>query len=107
MIDYDRFAAKNAASAKNWYTNDPKPKKEKQKTPQETIGICDRCHEEKLVRAYRTRQTERMDGAATYGMVVKHYCDDCSPRNRKDENAPPAPSKNDVRNMLRKAKKLL
>ncbi len=106
MIEYDKFANKNAASARDWLAGNENAKKKSRRRPEEpTLGKCDRCKEEKLVKAYRVRRTERMDGAATYGVVVLHYCEECSPRNRRDPNAPPPPSGKEVRNLLRGAKK--
>lgn len=108
MIGYDKFAAKNAASARNWSQSEKKTQNaNKKKTSEPTLGVCDRCHQEKLVFVFKTRRTERMEGAATYGTVVKHYCEECSPKNRRDEHAPPAPTTKQVKNLLRGAKKLL
>lgn len=107
-MNYDRFASKNAAVARDWVEAERTERPQKKRAPAEPkLGICDRCHEEKLVLPFRTRRTERMEGAATYGVVVMHYCEDCSPKNRRDENAPPPPSGRQVKNLLKGMKKRL
>lgn len=113
MAELDSFAAKNAASARNWYTtNETSTKSEfnqkKRNAPAAPkIGKCDKCHEEKEVRAFRVRETAIMNGAATFGTVVKHYCEDCAPKNRNEKDAPEGPNAQAIKNLRRSMKKLL
>lgn len=112
MAELDSFAAKNAASARNWYTHDNNEKnefREKKRTAPAgpKIGKCDKCHEEKEVRAFRIRETEIMNGAATFGTVVKHYCEDCAPKKRNEKDAPEGPNAQAIKNLRRSMKKLL
>lgn len=71
------------------------------------MGICDRCHEEKLVRTIKVREATVMDGAATYGTVIKHICEDCSSKKKNDKNDIPAPSAQALKNLKKSMKKLL
>lgn len=103
----DRFASKNAASARAWAVEDEKNKKEKRHEPSAPkTGVCDKCHREMLVKAYRTRQADVGNGAASFGMVIKYFCEDCAPkfRREKDETVPQL-DKKQVRNLMRSAKK--
>jgi hypothetical protein len=46
------------------------------------------------------------DGAASFGTVVKHLCEDCAPRSKRFEDANvPAMDKKQVKNLMRSAKK--
>jgi hypothetical protein len=46
------------------------------------------------------------DGAASFGTVVKYYCEDCAPKSRaqKDAEVPQLTSKQ-VKNLMKSAKK--
>lgn len=111
MAELDSFAAKNAASARNWYTtnetNDKSEFKKKPRAAEPKTGICDRCKEEKLVKAFRIRETTIMNGAATFGTVIKYYCEDCEPKKRNEKDAPEGPSAQAVKNLKRSMKRLL
>lgn len=112
MSELDSFAAKNAASARNWYTtNETSEKSEFKKRPRTQAapktGTCDRCKEEKLVKAFRVRETTVMNGAATFGTVIKYYCEDCEPKKRNEKDAPAGPSEQAVKNLKKSMKKLL
>src|SRR5574344_353968 len=112
---YDRFSAKNAAMSRAWAELDTDRKKSAgsvvqhhdHKFSEPKMGICDGCHQEALVRPHRSRETDRTEGAASYGTVVKYYCEKCYPKSRRDQDAPPPPSASQVKNMLKCAKKLL
>lgn len=103
----DHFASKNAASARAWAMDDEKKKKEKAHEPAAPkMGVCDKCHREALVRSYRTRQTDVGDGAASFGTVIKHFCEECAPKSRRERDADvPQLDKKQVRNLMRSAKK--
>ena len=92
----DHFAQKIAAQSRAWNMTHEQGK----------MGICDKCHREALVRAFRSRQTDRTDGAASFGTVIKHYCEDCAPKSRaqKDAEVPQLTSKQ-VKNLMKSAKK--
>jgi hypothetical protein len=107
MNDFDRFSAKNAAMSRAWeMTGDKKKEEKKEYKPAEPkMGICDVCKQEALVRPHRSRQTDRTDGAASFGSVVKNYCEKCFPKSKKDLNTPPPPSAKQVKNLLKGAKK--
>lgn len=109
----NRFASKNAAQARAWSMNseerarDDSMAKKKAHEPQPPkMGICDKCHREALLRSYRSRQTDVVDGAASFGTVVKHLCEECAPKSRRerDEDVPQL-DKKQVRNLMRSAKK--
>ncbi|MCQ2054511.1 MAG: hypothetical protein MJY82_04370 [Fibrobacter sp.] len=104
----NHFASKNAASARAWAMDDEKKKKERQ--PHEPaapkMGVCDRCHKEAPVRSYRTRQTDVGNGAASFGTVIKYFCEECAPKSRRERDADvPQLDKKQVRNLMRSAKK--
>ena len=95
----DNFARKIAAQSRAWtMTHDQAKKDRGPRQPAEPkMGICDKCHKEALVRAFRSRQTDRTD---------KHYCEDCAPKSRaqKDAEVPQLTSKQ-VKNLMKSAKK--
>jgi len=103
----NHFAAKNAASARAWGMDENKKKAEKRREPAAPkMGICDKCHEEKLVRSFKTRQTDVGNGAASFGTVIKHYCEDCAPKSRRQQDAEvPQLDKKQVKSLMRSAKK--
>ncbi len=103
----NHFAAKNAAQSRAWAMDDEKQKKEKSREPAPPkMGICDKCHREALVRSYRSRQTDRTEGAASFGVVTKYYCEECAPKSRRERDAEvPQLSNKQVKNLMRSAKK--
>ncbi len=103
----DHFASKNAASARAWAMDDEKKKKERSHEPAAPkMGICDKCHKEALLRSYRSKEMSMSDGAASFGTVVKHLCEDCAPRSKRFEAAPvPTMDKKQVKNLMKSAKK--
>lgn len=106
----DRFARKIAAQSRAWDEISDAPKKPR--TPHEPaepkMGICDKCKQEKLLRAYRTHETVVSDGAASYGTVIKHLCEDCAPKSRREKDAEvPQMDRKQVKNLMRMAKKSL
>jgi hypothetical protein len=47
-----------------------------------------------------------MDGAASFGTVFKHYCEECAPKSRAQKDAEvPQLSNKQVKNLMRSAKK--
>ena len=104
----DAFARKIAAQKRAWEMTHDQDKKEhvRREPAAPKMGICDKCHREALVRAFRSRQTDRTDGAASFGTVIKHYCEDCAPKSRaqKDAEVPQLTSKQ-VKNLMKSAKK--
>ncbi len=103
----DKFYAKNAASARAWAETEKKSKTERPKPQEPKTGICDKCKKEALVRPHRSRETDVKDGAASYGIVVHYYCEDCYPKSRRDTPTEPPMSARQVKNLLRFAKKNL
>ncbi len=102
MSDFERYSAKNSAMGRAWEM-DSKAKK-KVETPREPlVGICEKCKKETQIMPFRSRQTDRTDGAASFGVVVKYYCTDCFPRKKREEA--PALSEKQVKNLLRGARK--
>jgi RNase P subunit RPR2 len=92
------------------FSIDSEKDKQKRNTAREPaapkMGICDKCHKEALLRSYRTREMSMSDGAASFGTVVKHLCEDCAPRSKRFEDANvPAMDKKQVKNLMRSAKK--
>ena len=105
----NRFASKNAAMSRA-FSIDSEKDKQKRNTAREPaapkMGICDKCHKEALLRSYRTREMSMSDGAASFGTVVKHLCEDCAPKSKRFEDANvPAMDKKQVKNLMRSAKK--
>lgn len=103
----DKFASKNAASARALAMTKPKKKEEGPRTPAAPkMGVCDKCRKEALVRSFRTRQADVVDGAASFGTVIKHFCEECAPKSRSERDADvPQMDKKQVRNLMRSAKK--
>ena len=104
----DNFARKIAAQSRAWTMTHEQSKKDRgpRQPAEPKMGVCDKCHKETMVRAFRSRQTDRMDGAASFGTVFKHYCEECAPKSRaqKDAEVPQLTNKQ-VKNLMRSAKK--
>lgn len=104
----NRFASKNAAQARAWAmdTGDKIHERTRHEPQPPKMGICDKCHREALLKSYRSRQTDIVDGAASFGTVVKHLCEECAPKYRRerDEDVPQLNNKQ-VKNLMRSAKK--
>ena len=105
----NRFASKNAAMSRAFSIDSDKDRK-KRISPREPaapkMGICDKCHKEALLRSYRSKEMSMTDGAASFGTVVKHLCEDCAPRSKRVDTAPvPTMDKKQVKNLMRSAKK--
>lgn len=66
---------------------------------------CDRCGCEGATHTIRVRRTERMEGAASYGMVTLHYCEECHTKNQQKDKTAVLPSKKQVKNLLKNARK--
>jgi len=103
----DKFAAKNAAQSRAWSMMEhDKKAREPHKPAAPKMGVCDKCHKEALVKPFRSRQTEHMDGVASYGTVVRYYCEECAPKSRAQKEAEvPAMTNKQVKNLMRSAKK--
>lgn len=98
----DHFARKIAAQSKAWEETSDAPKKERShETAAPKMGICDKCKKEALLRSYRFKETSVSNGAASFGTVTKHLCEDCAP---KDAEVPKLNNKQ-IRNLMRSAKK--
>jgi RNase P subunit RPR2 len=84
----DHFARKIAAQSKAWEETNDAPKKERKREPAEPkMGICDKCKKEALLRPYRFKETSVSNGAASFGTVTKHLCEDCAPKSRAQKDA--------------------
>ena len=107
MSLYDNYAAKNAASARAIAMTDSKKKSRPRTEPAvPKQGICDKCHKEALVRAFRSRIADPGDGVVSFGFVVRHYCVDCAPKSRRERDADvPQMDSKQVKNLMRSAKK--
>jgi hypothetical protein len=46
-----------------------------------------------------------MEGAASYGMVTLHYCEECHIINQQKDKTAVLPSKKQVKNLLKNARK--
>lgn len=104
----DHFQRKLAAQSRAWDQTSDAPKKER--APREPaapkMGICDKCKQEKLLRSFRSKETTVSNGAASYGTVVKHLCEDCAPKSRRERDAEvPQMDKKQVKGLLRAARK--
>ena len=100
------FAEKNAASARSLAMKEEKKKKEKREPAPPKMGVCDKCHREALVKAYRSRQADKMDGATSFGTVTRLLCEECAPKSRRERDAEvPQLSNKQVKNLMRSAKK--
>lgn len=107
-LNDDHFARKLAAQSKAWDQTSDAPKKPR--TPREPaapkMGICDKCKQEKLLRSYRSKETTISAGAASFGTVVKHLCEDCAPRSRREKDAEvPKMDSKQLKSLMRAAKK--
>ena len=101
----NRFASKNAAMSRA-FSIDSEKDKQKRNTAREPAAPKMGIHKEALLRSYRTREMSMSDGAASFGTVVKHLCEDCAPRSKRFEDANvPAMDKKQVKNLMRSAKK--
>jgi hypothetical protein len=105
----NRFASKNAAMSRA-FSIDSEKDKQKRNSPREPaapkMGICDKCKKEALLRSYRFKETSISNGAASFGTVTKHLCEDCAPKSRAQKDAEvPKMSNKQVRNLMRFAKK--
>ncbi len=103
----DHFARKLAAQSKAWESTSDAPKKER---PHEAfapkMGICDKCKKEALLRSYRFKETSVGNGAASFGTVTKHLCEDCAPKSRAQRDAEvPKMTNKQLKNLMRSAKK--
>ncbi len=104
----DKFSAKNAAAAKAWAETEHKKKQRPILRPAEPkMGVCDKCKQEALLRPHRSKETELQDGAASFGLVIHYYCENCFPKSRRNMPTEPPPSARQVKNLLRGAKKNL
>lgn len=106
----DKFYAKNAASARAWAETEDRKKpehREARKPAEPKKGICEKCKKEALVRPHRSREADMKDGAASYGVVVHYYCEDCYPKSRRDTPTEPPLSSKQLKSLLRGAKKNL
>ena len=108
-MDFEKFSAKNAALSRAWDMTDDKKKQEhhEHKPAEPRMGICDKCKKEAMVRPHRSRETDVVDGAASYGVVVHYYCEECYPKSRRNTPTEPPMSAKQVKNLLRGAKKNL
>ena len=103
----DHFARKIAAQSKAWEETSNAPKKERSHEPAAPkMGICDKCKKEALLRSYRFKETSVSNGAASFGTVVKHLCEDCAPKSRAQKDAEvPQMSNKQLKSLMRSAKK--
>lgn len=104
MSDFEHYSAKNSAMSRAWEMDSKAKKKEKAPLREPQVGTCEKCKKETKIMPFRSRQTDRTDGAASFGVVVKYYCEDCFPRKKRDDGREP-PSAKQVRNLLRGARK--
>jgi len=98
---------KNLAMGRAWESEARDKAKEKSvKTPPSPkMAFCDRCKKEKMCLPFRSHQTERTEGAASYGTVTKMYCEDCRPKSKHDDKHTPTLDSKQVKNLLKGAKK--
>lgn len=106
-LNDDHFARKLAAQSKAWDATDDKSRKERFREPAPPkMGICDKCKKEALLRSYRFKETTVSMGAASFGTVTKHLCEDCAPKSRTQKDAEiPKLSNKQLKNLMRSAKK--
>lgn len=106
---HERFMAKNLAMGRAWESEAKDKAKEKAERtpPTPKMAFCERCKKEKMCLPYRVRQADRTEGAASFGIVVKQFCDDCKPKSRKEDAAAPAMDTRQVKNLLKGARKLM
>ncbi len=98
--------AKNAAMGRAWeHEARDKAKDKVARAPAEPkLMHCERCKKEKMCLPFRTQQTDRTEGAASYGTVIKMYCEDCRPKPKHDDKVPALDTKQ-VKNLLKGARK--
>ena len=103
----DHFARKIEAQSKAWEEPSNAPKKERKREPAEPkMGVCDKCKKEALLRPYRFKETSVSNGAASFGTVTKHLCEDCAPKSRAQKDAEvPQLDKKQLKNLMRSARK--
>jgi hypothetical protein len=103
----DHFARKIAAQSKAWEETSDAPKKDRNREPAvPKMGICDKCKKEALLRSFRFKETTVSNGAASFGTVIKHLCEDCAPKSRAQKDAEvPKMSNKQLKNLMRSAKK--
>ncbi len=104
----DHFARKIAAQSRAWDTTSDNKKKER--TPREPaapkMGTCDKCGKEALLKTFRFKETTVSNGAASFGTVTKHLCEDCAPKSRAQKDAEvPQMDKKQLKSLMRAAKK--
>lgn len=104
----DHFQRKLAAQSRAWDSTSDAPKKER--APREPaapkMGVCDKCRQEKLLRTFRSKETTVSAGAASFGTVVKHLCEDCAPKSRREKDADvPKMDNKQLKSLMRAAKK--
>lgn len=107
-LNDDHFARKIAAQSKAWDQTSDAPKKVRspREPAQPQMGVCDKCKQEKLLRSYRSKETTVSAGAASFGTVVKHLCEDCAPKSRREKDiAVPQMSAKQLKGLMRAAKK--
>ena len=105
---HERFMAKNLAMGRAWEGDArAKAQAKAERTPVEPkMALCEKCKKEKMCLPYRSRQTDRTEGAASFGMVSKMLCADCKPRGKQEEPAASLDPKQ-VKHLLKDAKKFL
>ena len=104
----DNFARKIAAQSRAWTMTHEQSKKDRgpRQPAEPKMGVCDKCHREALVKAYRSRQADKMDGATSFGTVTRLLCEECAPKSRRERDAEvPQLSNKQVKNLMRSAKK--
>lgn len=106
----NHFASKNAAMGRAFSMDTGKDRERKPRANREPaapkMGICDKCHKEALLRSYRSKEMSVSDGAASFGTVIKHLCEDCAPRSRSERNENvPQLDKKQLKSLMRSAKK--
>lgn len=104
----DAFARKIAAQKRAWEMTHDQDKKEhvRREPAAPKMGICDKCHREALVRPFRSRQADKMDGATSFGTVTRLLCEECAPKSRRERDADvPQLTNKQVKNLMRSAKK--
>ncbi len=104
----DHFARKLAAQSRAWDQTSDAPKRDR--GPREPaaprMGICDKCGKEALLKTFRSKETTVSNGAASFGTVTKHLCEDCAPKSRREKDAEvPQLDKKQLKSLMRAAKK--
>jgi len=102
MDKHEQFAGKNAALSRAWEMDQRDKSKQNEKPKGPRIGMCDGCLKEKEVTPLRQPQTDRGDGATSFGFTTKFFCKDCKPQTTKK---PVVPDDKQIRSMLKGARK--